>query len=188
MQIAALVITILFSIAVSRDFALSEAVPRYAPPTSSLTTVVFPDNNESPLQLPRSIDKMLRQGSQLPELQSDSAHAPRLVLYQQTHHTPSGEPISILPLIQNNTGVTHLYIAAVHLNEPPGNITLNEHRPDDPRYDQLWREVRQLQEAGVKVMIMLGGAARGSFQRLDGSQAQVRHFISSSLCLSGDGM
>ncbi|KAJ9640344.1 hypothetical protein H2199_005883 [Coniosporium tulheliwenetii] len=81
---------------------------------------------------------------------------PRLILYAQTHHTPSGTPISLLPLLTNPTGVTHVIVAAIHLNEGPGNITLNDHHPDDKRFDQLWAEVRWLQGAGVKVLGMLG--------------------------------
>jgi cyclin-dependent kinase len=99
--------------------------------------------------------------------------SPRLVMYQQTHHDPDGKPISLLPLITEKTGITHLYIAAIHLNGG-ANVTLNNHAPDDPRHDQLWLEVRQLQDAGVKVMGMLGGAAKGSFARLSGSQHHVR--------------
>ncbi|EON68128.1 hypothetical protein W97_07276 [Coniosporium apollinis CBS 100218] len=101
---------------------------------------------------------------------------PRLILYAQTHHTPSGTPISLLPLLTNPTGVTHVIVAAIHLNEGPGNITLNDHHPDDKRFDQLWAEVRWLQGAGVKVMGMLGGAARGSFERLGGSDAEFNAY------------
>lgn len=39
--------------------------------------------------------------------------------------------------------------------------------PKDPRYVTLWAELRILQAAGVKVLGMLGGAAKGSFTRLD---------------------
>jgi hypothetical protein len=90
----------------------------------------------------------------------------RLILYQQTHHERDGTPISLLPLIQNNTGLTHLYIAAIHLNDRPGDITLNDWKPDDERYRQLWDEVGAVQRAGVKVMGMLGGAAKGTYERL----------------------
>lgn len=43
----------------------------------------------------------------------------------------------------------------------------NDHPPDNPRYVTLWAELRILQASGVKVMGMLGGAAKGSFTRLD---------------------
>lgn len=94
---------------------------------------------------------------------------PRVVLYHQTHHGPNdGPPVSLLPLIANNTGITHIIIAAIHINEGPGNITLNDHPPDHPRNTTLWGEVAWVQASGVKVLGMLGGAAKGSFDRLDG--------------------
>jgi hypothetical protein len=43
----------------------------------------------------------------------------------------------------------------------------NDHVPGDPRYLTLWAELRILQASGVKVLGMLGGAAKGSFTRLD---------------------
>ncbi|KAL1837677.1 hypothetical protein VTJ49DRAFT_3527 [Mycothermus thermophilus] len=102
-----------------------------------------------------------------------SSEIPRLILYHQTTHTPSGRPISLLPLLhrRNHTiALTHLILAAWHIHPPPPGthrypctIRLNDHPPDHPRYATLWEEVRLLQRAGVKVMAMVGGAARGSF-------------------------
>ncbi|KAG9199439.1 hypothetical protein G6514_008504 [Epicoccum nigrum] len=102
-----------------------------------------------------------------PKLLSPS-NGPRLVVYHQTIHDPQGNCNSLLPLLTNNTGITHVIVAAIHLNDGPGNITLNDHRPDDKRYDQLWGEVIWLQGSGVKVLGMLGGAAKGTFERLSG--------------------
>ncbi|KAJ4376401.1 hypothetical protein N0V83_001684 [Neocucurbitaria cava] len=93
---------------------------------------------------------------------------PRLIVYHQTFHGSAGNYHSLLPLLTNNTGITHVIIAAIHLNGEPGNITLNDHRPDDKRFDQLWGEVAWLQGSGVKVLGMLGGAAKGSFEKLSG--------------------
>lgn len=93
---------------------------------------------------------------------------PRLVLYQQTHHeTKHGkeQSVSLLPLL--HTGISHVIVSAIHLNAPaaaPIHITLNDHVDTDPRFDVLWTETRQLQEAGIKVMGMLGGAAQGSYK------------------------
>ncbi|OJD30326.1 glycoside hydrolase family 18 protein [Diplodia corticola] len=104
---------------------------------------------------------------------------PRFVLYAQTHHKPGPqpqEPVSLLPLITHNTGVTHVIVAAIHLNEGAGNITLNDDPPDSPKFDTLWAEVGWLQGAGVKVMGMLGGAAKGSYQRLQGSAAEFEAY------------
>ncbi|KAH6636993.1 glycoside hydrolase family 18 protein [Chaetomium tenue] len=93
---------------------------------------------------------------------------PRLITYYQTHHTPSGAPISVLPLLQQpNIALTHVILAAIHINEDPTAITLNDHHPSHPRFATLWAELRILQASGVKVLGMLGGAAPGSFTRLD---------------------
>ncbi|KAF2135887.1 glycoside hydrolase family 18 protein [Aplosporella prunicola CBS 121167] len=100
---------------------------------------------------------------------------PRLILYAQTHHQ-NGAPVSLLPLITNQTGLTHVIVAAIHLNEGPGNITLNDDPPEAPKYETLWSEVRLLQGAGIKVMGMLGGAAKGSYWRLQGSDNEFEAY------------
>jgi hypothetical protein len=92
--------------------------------------------------------------------------------------------LSLVPLMTEHTGVTHILLSAVHLNEQPGDITLNDHHPNDTMYDTLWSEVKQLQDGGIKVMMMLGGAARGTFQRLSGDDASVGtlHLGSTKFC------
>ena len=105
-------------------------------------------------------------------------HQPRVVCYHQTHYH-RGEFVSALPLITECVdfiGITHLIIAAIHLNDPPGNITLNDDPPDAPKHDPLWEEIRVFQDVGVKVLGMLGGAAQGSFTRLDQSDAMFEDF------------
>ncbi|VBB76027.1 Putative Glycoside Hydrolase Family 18 [Podospora comata] len=95
-------------------------------------------------------------------------HLPRVITYYQTHHTPSGDPISVLPLLQHSpVHLTHLILAAIHINEDPSALTLNDHHPSHPRFQTLWAELRILQASGIKVLGMLGGAAKGSFTRLD---------------------
>jgi hypothetical protein len=98
---------------------------------------------------------------------------PRLIVYHQTIHDAQGNYHSLLPLLTDNTGITHVIVAAIHLNDGPGNITLNDHCPDDKRFDQLWGEVSWLQGSGVKVLGMLGGAAKGSFEKLSGDDESV---------------
>lgn len=98
-----------------------------------------------------------------------TGQGPRVILYHQTHHAPNnGPPVSLLPLITQQTGVTHVIVAAIHLNEGSGNITLNDNPPDHPKFNTLWGEVAWLQASGVKVLGMLGGAAQGSYAKLDG--------------------
>lgn len=100
----------------------------------------------------------------MPPIPSAAESLPRLIVYHQTHHDRSGRPISALPLI--GSGVTHVYIAAIHLNDRPEHITLNDHPPHHERNTLLWEEVKQLQDAGIKCLGMLGGAAKGSYERL----------------------
>ena len=53
------------------------------------------------------------------------AETSRIVIYYQTQHNLDGTPCSILPLItQPDIAVTHVILAAIHLNDPPGHITL----------------------------------------------------------------
>jgi len=92
---------------------------------------------------------------------------PRNVIYVQTFTNPDGSQLSLLPLIQDNTQVTHVILAALHLNGgSPNDPHLNDNNPNSNYYDFLWPEVAQLQSAGVQVMMMMGGAAQGSYQLL----------------------
>src|SRR5450432_1504660 len=94
----------------------------------------------------------------------------RIVIYHQTHHRPDGIPVSIIPLLaQPNIHVSHVIIAAIHLNDAASSDTLhlNDHVPHHPRFQTLWAECRVLQACGVKVLGMPGGAAKGTFARLD---------------------
>ncbi|KAL2760397.1 glycoside hydrolase family 18 protein [Sodiomyces alcalophilus JCM 7366] len=105
------------------------------------------------------------------------AWLPRVVTYYQTHHTRDGMPISILPVLtQPDISVTHVIVAAIHINEDPDKITLNDHHPSHPRFTTLWSEVSVLQASGVKVMGMLGGAAQGSYARLDRDEATFERY------------
>ncbi|KAL8932048.1 MAG: hypothetical protein Q9216_006985 [Gyalolechia sp. 2 TL-2023] len=97
-------------------------------------------------------------------------HSPRIILCHQTHHDRTGTPISLLPLLtepSSQISVTHIIVAAIHLNSAPGDITLNNDPPSSPQNDTLWSEVAILQDCGISVLGMLGGAAKGTFTRLD---------------------
>lgn len=98
--------------------------------------------------------------------------SPRIVLYFQTYHD-DGRYISLLPLITNTSGATHVILSALHINWDPENLTLNDDHPEHDKYTQLWDEVLVLQDSGIKVMCMLGGAAKGSFARLDYSESRT---------------
>ncbi|KAN0092196.1 Glycoside hydrolase superfamily [Hyaloscypha variabilis] len=98
-----------------------------------------------------------------------SKETPRIVVYHQTEAALS--PLVYVPVATGRTrAVTHVNIAAFHLNEDKdGNVwvTLNDDTPDSSVFDMLWKEVKTLQVYGIKVLGMLGGAAGGTFSRLD---------------------
>jgi hypothetical protein len=105
------------------------------------------------------------------------SEGPRVVVYHQTHHHPDSDtPVSLLPLLTNATGITHVIIAAFHLNDSPGDITLNDNTPSHSKFDTLWAEKSWLQASGVKVLAMLGGAAKGTYARLDGDVDSFEEF------------
>lgn len=137
-------------------------IPARASHFSPLSPLSYLTSHTPPATMPPSPPKLLPPNE-----------GPRLIVYHQTIHDPDGNYNSLLPLLTNNTGITHIIVAAIHLNDGPGNITLNDHRPDDKRHDQLWGEVKWVQGSGVKVLGMLGGAAKGSFERLSGSDEDV---------------
>lgn len=108
---------------------------------------------------------------------SSARTTPRIILYHQTIHDRDGNLISILPLItQPGISLTHLIVAAIHINEDPNGLTLNDHAPSDPRYTTMWAEMRIAQASDIKVLGMLGGAAKGSYMRLDQDQTTFEKY------------
>ena len=102
--------------------------------------------------------------------------SPRVVCYHQTQFLHDGTFVSILPLITEATGATHVNVAAFHINDNPGDITLNNDPPAASKYDPLWEETEILQFSGIKVLAMIGGAAKGTFTRLDKDEATFESF------------
>ncbi|WP_436500462.1 discoidin domain-containing protein [Actinokineospora sp. HUAS TT18] len=101
----------------------------------------------------------------LPAAAAQAAPSKRTVVYYQTQYY-NNTYVSPKPLVDNNTGVTDVLVAALHLNGD-GTVHLNDHPPGDPRYTQMWTDLAAMQARGVHVSVMVGGAAQGSFQRLD---------------------
>jgi hypothetical protein len=96
---------------------------------------------------------------------ADAAAGRRVVMYYQTQYS-DGAYVSPLGLTNNDTGLTDLVVAALHLNGD-GSVCLNDDPLDAPRYRQMWTDLKTIQAAGVRVSVMLGGAAPGSFERLE---------------------
>lgn len=64
---------------------------------------------------------------------------PRLILYVQNQAFQNGEPLSLLPLLNHNTGVTHIIVSSFHVNTEPGEIKLNDDLPSSLKNDNLVR-------------------------------------------------
>lgn len=90
----------------------------------------------------------------------------RLVMYYQTQYH-QGKYVSPMAMVQRQTGLTDLIVGAIHVNETPGEIRLNDDLPSDAKFNKMWDELDDMQDSGVDVIGMLGGAARGTFERLD---------------------
>jgi len=91
----------------------------------------------------------------------------RVIYYYQTL-------TDLTPVIQNlnpATGKpypTHINLGAFHLGpQSDGTLMhLNDYPPDNPIFAKPWQQLKQLQGMGVKLHMLLGGAACCSFQSL----------------------
>ncbi|KAJ6593464.1 endo-beta-N-acetylglucosaminidase [Mycena capillaripes] len=93
----------------------------------------------------------------------------RVAVYYQTQYdssmasnSPFGHYVSPLPLL---TLVTHIFLAAFHINSDK-TVHLNDDPPEAPKFTQMWQDLGQMQDQGVKVIGMLGGAAAGTYSLL----------------------
>ncbi|MEU4198105.1 discoidin domain-containing protein [Kribbella sp. NPDC026611] len=93
-----------------------------------------------------------------------TADSKRVVVYYQTQYV-NGVYVSPKALTDNNTGVTNVLVGAIHLD--PDVVHLNDDPPDAAKFTQMWADLHAMQAVGVKVSAFVGGAAQGSFQRLD---------------------
>jgi hypothetical protein len=97
-------------------------------------------------------------------------------MYVQKFTTKDNKPLSLLPLLEKHTRVTHIILAAVHLHETPGEIRLNDDPFDARKYEEVWKEVKVLQDAGIRALVLLGGAAAGTYMNLNVTDDEVRPF------------
>jgi hypothetical protein len=93
------------------------------------------------------------------------ATSKRVVVYYQTQYQGSTY-FSPAALLDNNTRTTDVVVAAFHLNGD-GSVHLNDDPPAASKFTQMWADLARMQSTGVRVTAMVGGAAQGSFQRLD---------------------
>jgi chitinase len=83
----------------------------------------------------------------------------RVIVYYQKHYQDEDKGIgyiSPLPLLTEGTGVDVVNVAAFHLNKDV--LNLNDHAPDNPMYTVMWDELHRMQQSGIAVVGMIGGA------------------------------
>jgi hypothetical protein len=93
-----------------------------------------------------------------------TADSKRVVVYYQTQYL-NNVYVSPKAMTDNNTGVTNVLVGAIHLD--PDVVHLNDDPPEAAKFTQMWADLKAMQAKGVKVSAFVGGAAQGSFQRLD---------------------
>lgn len=93
--------------------------------------------------------------------------AHRVIYYYQTL-TDLSPIIKNLNLTTGRPYTTDINLAAFHLGPQSDGtlIHLNDHPPDDPTFNVPWQQLAQLQKMGVKLHMMLGGAACCSYKSL----------------------
>ncbi len=94
----------------------------------------------------------------------------RVIYYYQTL-TDLSPVINNLNPTTRKPYATDINLAAFHLGPQSDGtfIHLNDHPPDDPTFNTPWRQLAQLQKMGVKLHMMLGGAACCSYRSLFGN-------------------
>lgn len=155
----------------------------YLLPFALLASAYAPPDYGSFDHIPEKTTHELPDVARLSFLHNNNEHmfrAPqvRSVVYVQTFMTPEHKPLSLLPLLDHETKVTHIILASMHLHDEPGVIKLNDDDFDFPKWDRLWGEVKILQKAGIKVMGLLGGAAKGTYSKLNGTEKEVETLAS----------
>ncbi|KAG9245160.1 hypothetical protein BJ878DRAFT_410679, partial [Calycina marina] len=53
----------------------------------------------------------------------------RVILSTQSHATVDGSSLSLLPLVEQNTGITHIIVSSLRLDKRPEGMYLNNDPP-----------------------------------------------------------
>ena len=78
----------------------------------------------------------------------------RIIYYYQTFI-----PLSLI--LFTNPFVTHIHLSSIHFgvnNDTSPYIHLNNDPPDDPKFDNVWKNLKISKENNIKNILMIGGA------------------------------
>lgn len=92
---------------------------------------------------------------------SSKLYQSRIIFYYQTF-------TGLKSVLHKNTKVTHIHLSSTHFGVNNDNslyIHLNDYPPNNGIFDNVWLEIKQAQELGIKVVLMVGGAG-GAFSEL----------------------
>ena len=87
----------------------------------------------------------------------------RIIYYYQTF-------VGMKSLLSNKDNlITHIHLSSIHFGyntDPNGKtqspyIHLNNCPPNDPKFDEVWEEMKLAQTKGIRVVLMIGGAGGG---------------------------
>ena len=87
----------------------------------------------------------------------------RIIYYYQTFST-------LRPILDHPTccGVTHIHLSAFHFGTNKDGspyIHMNNYPPQDKQFVDVWKEIEEAHNKGIKIVLMLGGAG-GAFEVL----------------------
>lgn len=103
----------------------------------------------------------------------------KIIYYYQTL-------IGLKSILEEETpSCTHIILSSIHFGKNQDGspyIHLNDHTPNDPTFDDCWKELKTLSDKGVTIMVMMGGAggAYGNlFSNYDTYYGLLKDFIKS---------
>ena len=84
----------------------------------------------------------------------------KIIYYYQTF-------TDLSPILVENTPVTHIHLSSIHfgLDNNTPYIHLNDNKPTDDKFNQLWQDMQKAKSLGIKIVLMIGGAG-GAYETL----------------------
>ena len=110
--------------------------------------------------------------------------APRVIVYYQTF-------TSLKPILLTQSPVTHIHLSSIHFGLDKNNqpyIHLNDDSPYNYTFNNVWNELEQATQNGIKVKVMVGGAGGGYaslFSNFDTYYAMLADLLRNKPFISG---
>lgn len=124
-----------------------------------------------------------QQSTQAAAANSAASSASHHVIYYYQTLTDLSPVINNLNPATGKPYATDINLASFHLGQQSDGtlIHLNDFPPDNAVFNTPWQQLAQLQGMGVKLHMMLGGAAAGSYQSLFGNWSKFYPVLKSTL-------